>query len=98
MRELKRPMDDLLYVPRHANFVVVLHVLPDDAALVVDVLEPVDEFIAAAPHFAFLGDGDMPAKTKTVSRPLAALWTAPPSDCVRNRRGPRPLGPGPYCA
>ena len=52
--DLQRTMHDLLDVVRGADLVVVFHILPDDAALIVDVLNPVDEFVAAAPRFALL--------------------------------------------
>src|SRR5208282_745652 len=47
-------MYDLLHIARSANLVVVFHILPDDAALIVDILNPLDEFVAAARRCALL--------------------------------------------
>ena len=50
---LHREPDD---VGAGAQLVVVLHVVTDDAALVADVLDPLDEFVAAALELAGLGE------------------------------------------
>ena len=48
-------MHDLLDVARVAKLIVVFHVWTDDAALIGDVLNPLDEFVAAAGRLALLG-------------------------------------------
>ena len=48
-------MHDLLHVARVAQLVVVFHILADDAPLIGHVLNPLDEFVAAAGRFALLG-------------------------------------------
>ena len=53
--ELQRSMHDLLHVARVAELIVVFHVVADDAALVGHVLNPLDEFVAAAGRLAVLG-------------------------------------------
>ena len=55
MGDLQRSVHDLLDVVGAAKLVVVFHVLADDAALVGDVLNPLNEFVAAARRFALLG-------------------------------------------
>ncbi len=55
--DLQRAMHDLLHVPAGADLVVVFHVAADDAALIADVLEPVDELVAAAAKLSLLRKG-----------------------------------------
>ena len=55
MSDLQRSMHDLFHVARRAQLIVVFHVRADDAALIRDVLDPLDEFIAAAGRLRPLG-------------------------------------------
>ena len=57
MRELHGAVHDLLYVRADANLVVVAHVAAHETALIEHVLQPVNEFVAAAARFAFLRGG-----------------------------------------
>src|SRR5262249_10019996 len=57
MRELQRPKDHLFDVPAGANFVVVFDVAANQAALIEDVLNPLNEFVAAAAHLSLLCEG-----------------------------------------
>jgi len=57
MSDLQRAVDHLFDVAAGADFVFVLHVAADDTTLIGDVLQPVDEFVARAAEFAFLGVG-----------------------------------------
>jgi hypothetical protein len=52
--ELQRAVHELLDVSSGADLVVVLDVVAQDAALIPDILDPVDEFVAAAGQLAFL--------------------------------------------
>ena len=54
VRELQRAMHDLLGVRADADFVLVTDVAAHQAALVRHVLDPLDEFVAAAARLAFL--------------------------------------------
>jgi hypothetical protein len=54
VRELQRAKNHLFDVPAGANFVVVLDVASNQAALVEDVLNPLNVFVAAAAHLPFL--------------------------------------------
>ena len=70
-RDLQGAVDDLLDVGGAADLVLVLDILTHDPALVGNVLQPVDEFVAAAGLLALLGgrrqagedeDGDAAAR------------------------------------
>jgi hypothetical protein len=56
-RDLERPRHKLFDIGRDANLIVIAHIAAHDAALVVNILDPLDEFIAAPDKLAFLGQG-----------------------------------------
>ena len=81
---------------RRANLVVVFHILPDDAALIVDILNPLDVFVAAARRLALLGEwrqaGEDENRNARFAPRCAPLRRA--TGC-RSRRARRPLGRDP---
>src|SRR4029450_11650617 len=54
LRHLHGAMHELLHVGTDTDLVIVAHVAAYDAALIEDVLDPMDELVAAAARFALL--------------------------------------------
>ena len=69
-RDLQRAVHELLDVAAGADLVVVLDVAAQDAALVADVLDPVDELVPAAGQLA--GDGERRGAGEDEHRDAAA--------------------------
>jgi hypothetical protein len=55
VRELHGAMDELLNIFARPDFVVVANIAADNPALIAHVLDPLNEFVAAAAHLALLG-------------------------------------------
>src|SRR4029453_3321119 len=57
VRDLKGTVHDLLRIRAEADLVIVVHVATHDTALVGDVLEPLDELVAAPAQLTLLRRG-----------------------------------------